>query len=104
MFYMDKRILNLLVIVILSFITFYWTFFIFHQKTILSFILGVITIRVLASFLIYKDYSFSWSKSTQRTFLIKSIVYISAFVVYLQIYYGDVRFALLVSDLFLYLF
>ena len=104
MFNLDKRILNILVIIFLSFITFYWTFFIFHQKPILSVILGVVAIRILASFLIYKDYSLSWSKSTQRTFLIKSIVYISAFVVYLPIFYGDVRFALLASELFLYLF
>ncbi|WP_428025007.1 polysaccharide biosynthesis protein [Arcobacter sp.] len=104
MFQIDKRILNILVIVVLSFITFYWTFFIFHQKPILSVILGVTAVRILASFLIFKDYSLSWSKSTQRTFLIKSIVYISAFVVYLPIFYGQVRFALLASELFLYLF
>ncbi len=104
MLQLDKRILNILVIVVLSFITFHWTFFIFHQKPILWVILGVIAVRVLASFLIYKDYSLSWSKSTQRTFLIKSIVYISAFIVYLPIFYGQVRFALLASELFLYLF
>ena len=104
MFTLDKRVLNILVIVFLSFITFYWTFFIFHQKPILSLIFGVIAIRIIASFLIYKDYSLSWSKSTTRTFLIKSIVYLAAFVVYLPIYYGDVRFALLASELFLYLF
>ncbi|WP_419765605.1 MAG: polysaccharide biosynthesis protein [Arcobacter sp.] len=104
MFYLDKRILNILVIIVLTFITFYWTFFIFHQKPIFSVIFGVITVRVITSFLIYKDYSLSWSKSTQRTFLIKSMVYISAFVVYLPIFYGEVRFALLASELFLYLF
>ncbi|WP_419767343.1 polysaccharide biosynthesis protein [Arcobacter sp.] len=104
MFTLDKRVLNILVIISLSFITFYWTFFIFHQKPILSLIFGVIAIRIIASFLIYKDYSLSWSKSTTRTFLIKSIVYLAAFVIYLPIYYGEVRFALLASELFLYLF
>ncbi|MGB5920508.1 polysaccharide biosynthesis protein [Arcobacter sp.] len=104
MFTLDKRVLNILVIISLSFITFYWTFFIFHQKPILSLIFGVIAIRIIASLLIYKDYSLSWSKSTTRTFLIKSIVYLAAFVIYLPIYYGEVRFALLASELFLYLF
>ncbi|WP_298749183.1 nucleoside-diphosphate sugar epimerase/dehydratase [uncultured Arcobacter sp.] len=104
MFKFDKRILNILVIAILTFITFYWTFFIFHQSPQISVIIGVIITRIISSFLIYKDYSISWSKSTQRTFLIKSIVYISAFIVYLPIFYGDVRFALLASELFLYLF
>ena len=100
----DKRVLNILVIILLTFITFYWTFFIFHQEPQLYVILGVICIRIMASFLVYKDYSLSWSKSTQRTFLIKSIVYVSAFTIYLPIFYGDVRFALLASELFLYLF
>ncbi|PLY10463.1 MAG: polysaccharide biosynthesis protein [Arcobacter sp.] len=104
MFKFDKRILNILVIAILTFITFYWTFFIFHQSPQISVIIGVIITRIISSFLIYKDYSISWSKSTQRTFLIKSIVYISSFIVYLPIFYGDVRFALLASELFLYLF
>ncbi len=104
MFILDKRVLNILVIIFLSFITFYWTFFIFHQKAQINIIIGVICIRIIASFLIYKDYSLSWSKSTTRTFLIKSIVYLAAFVVYLPIYYGIVRFALLASELFLYLF
>jgi FlaA1/EpsC-like NDP-sugar epimerase len=67
-------------------------------------VLGVIAIRMVASFLILKDYSLSWSKATQRTFIIKSIVYMVAFLVYLPIFYGKVRFALLMSELFLYLF
>lgn len=100
----DKRILNFLVIITLTFITFAWTFFIFHQPFCFQVVLGVIAIRMVASFLILKDYSLSWSKATQRTFIIKSIVYIVAFLVYLPIFYGKVRFALLVSELFLYLF
>lgn len=100
MFTLDKRVLNILVIICLSFITFYWTFFIFHQKARVDIILGVICIRIVASFLIYKDYSLSWSKATQRTFLIKSIVYIAAFVFYLPIYYGSVRFAFLRVNFF----
>lgn len=100
----DKRILNFLVIITLTFVTFAWTFFIFHQPFCFQVVLGVIAIRMVASFLILKDYSLSWSKATQRTFIIKSIVYIVAFLVYLPIFYGKVRFALLVSELFLYLF
>ena len=104
MFFIDKRILNFLVIITLTFVTFAWTFFIFHQPFCFQVVLGVIAIRMVASFLILKDYSLSWSKATQRTFIIKSIVYIVAFLVYLPIFYGKVRFALLVSELFLYLF
>ncbi|MDD3506177.1 MAG: polysaccharide biosynthesis protein, partial [Sulfurimonas sp.] len=104
MFNIDKRILNFLVIIVLTALTFWWTFFIFHQPIEWQIVAGVIIVRIFASLLIFKDYSLSWSKATQRTFLLKSIVYIAAFVVYFPIFYGKVRFSLLASELFLYLF
>jgi FlaA1/EpsC-like NDP-sugar epimerase len=58
----------------------------------------------VASRFILSDYSLSWSKASQKTFLIKSIVYIVAFFVYLPIFYGKIRFSFMVSELFLYLF
>ena len=76
----DKRILNFLVIIALSFATFWWTFFIFHMPFDFTIVLSVVFIRMLASVLIFKDYSLAWSKATQKTFLIKSFVYIVAFV------------------------
>ncbi len=100
----DKRILNFLVIIALSFTTFWWTFFIFHMPFDFTIVVSVVFIRMLASVLIFKDYSLSWSKASQKTFLIKSFVYIIAFLVYLPIFYGGVRFAFLASELFLYLF
>ena len=51
-----------------------------------------------------KDYSLSWSKSTQKTFLIKSVVYLTAFVFYMPIFYGKIYFSLFVSELFVFLF
>jgi len=104
MHYIDKRILNILVIIILSFLTFAWTYWIFHQAFQLHVVLTVIGIRLLASFIIFKDYSLSWSKSTQKTFLIKSIVYIVAFFVYMPIFYSKIHVYFFVSELFVYLF
>ncbi len=101
---LDKRILNFLVIIALTFSTFWWTFFIFHLPFELNVVLTVIVIRMLASLLIFKDYSLSWSKASQKTFLIKSFVYIVAFLVYLPIFYQEVYTYFLVSELFLYLF
>ena len=101
---LDKRMLNLLVIVILTFTTFMWTFFIYYVPFDFTVVLSVISVRIGASFLILKDYSLAWSKSTQKTFLIKSIVYISAFVVYMPFLYGNVRFSFLMTELFVYLF
>jgi len=104
MFSVDKRILNILVITVLTFLTFSWTFFIFHMPFEYEIVLSILVIRILASVLILKDYSLSWSKVSPKTFLIKSVVYVAAFIVYLPIFYGDVRFSFLVSELFIYLF
>lgn len=100
----DKRILNFLVIILLTFATFWWTFFIFHMPFDLIIVASVIVVRMLASSLIFKDYSLAWSKASQKTFLLKSFVYIVAFLVYLPIFYGYVRFSFLASELFLYIF
>ncbi len=100
----DKRILNFLVIILLTFTTFWWTFFIFHIPFDINIILGVILIRMLSSAFIYKDYSLSWSKATQKTFLIKSAVYIAAFLVYSPILYTQITISFLISELFFYLF
>jgi FlaA1/EpsC-like NDP-sugar epimerase len=101
---LDKRLLNFLVIVLLTFLTFSWTFFIFRMPFDFKIIGLVIAVRFLFSFSILKDYSLSWSKATQKTFLIKSLVYISAFIVYMPFVYGHYRIAFMLSELFLYLF
>ena len=100
----DKRILNFLVIIALTFATFWWTFFIFHEPFNLKIVLVVLCTRFIASFLIYKDYSLSWSKVSQKTYLIKSVVYLVPFLLYAPLLHGQVRFAFLTSELFLYLF
>jgi FlaA1/EpsC-like NDP-sugar epimerase len=70
----------------------------------LSFIMLIVVVRVLASLFILKDYSLSWSKATQKTLLIKSAVYFSAFLVYMPLLYGKLRFSFLVTELYIYLF
>jgi len=104
MYYIDKRILNILVIITLSFLTFYWTYWIFHETLQINVVITVIIIRLFSSFLLFKDYSLSWSKSTQKTFLIKSAVYLAAFMVYMPIYYGEIYIYFFLSELFVYLF
>jgi len=104
MFTIDKRILNYLVIVLLSLTTFSWTFWIFHQSFMPNVVLTVIAARLIASTLIYKDYSLSWSKVTPKTFLIKSVVYFAAFAFYMPLFYGKIYVYFFVSELFAYLF
>ncbi len=100
----DKRVLNFLVIILLSLATFWWTFFIFHMPFDAKIVASVILIRMLASFLIFQDYSLSWSKASQKTFLIKSFVYLVAFFVYIPLFYGVIAIYFFASELFLYIF
>ena len=101
---LDKRILNFLVIISLTFLTFSWTYFIFHIPFDITVVTSVIITRILASIFILKDFSLSWSKASQKTFLIKSFVYIIAFLVYMPIFYTKVRISFMASELFFYLF
>lgn len=100
----DKRAINFLVIFVLTFITFGWTFFIFHKQFIPAIALGVSAVRMLASFFVLRDYTQSWSKASQKTFITKSIVYISAFIVYAPFLYRVIPLSFLISELFFYLF
>ena len=102
----DKRAINFLVIFVLTFITFAWTFFIFHRFSISFhkidlFLIAfeVASFRTVASFLIFNDYTLSWSKATQKTYLIKTIVNLAAFIFYALWLYGTIPLAFLISEL-----
>jgi FlaA1/EpsC-like NDP-sugar epimerase len=66
-------------------------------------LLTVIALRVTSSILIYKDYSLSWSKSTQKTFLIKTVVVAVPMIISIAVFYQDIRIAFLVSEASFYL-
>ncbi len=102
--YFDKRLLNILIIASLSALTFIWTFWIFHQSVQIGIIVAVILTRIIASYLLFKDYSLSWSKATQKTFMIKSFVNMTAFLIYMPFFYTILPISFFLSELFLYLF
>ena len=99
----DKKILNFLVIIVLSFITFWWSSFIFHLDMAWNVLATIIGFRIVASLLIFKDFSLSWSKSTQKTFLIKSVVVAVPLMFYIPIFYDDVRVAFMLNEALTYL-
>jgi len=100
----DKRVLNVLVIVFLTFITFGWSFWVFHKPFDWQIVLIVTSVRIVASVALFKDYSLSWSKVTQKTFILKSIVYMAAFCMYAPFFYGRFFLYFLFSELFVFLF
>ena len=95
---LDRRTLNFLVIIIVSLITLWWTSFIFHMEMLWEVVGVVIACRIIASLLIFKDFSLSWSKASQRTFLIKTLVVALPLLVYTPYYHGQVRIAFMVSE------
>ena len=99
----DKRILNFLVIIILTLVTFWWTSFIFHLDMAWNVLVTIIGFRITASLLLFKDFSLSWSKSTQKTFLIKSIVVAVPLILYIPVFYGEVRVAFMLNEALTYL-
>ena len=100
----DKRLLNMLVIIFLSFISFEWSFWIFKESFLWSVFAVVIVVRILSSYFIYMDYSLSWSRSSGKSFLIKSFVYVVALVVYSIIFYNRNLLPLFITEFFVYLF
>ncbi len=99
-----KTIINFIVIILLTSISFIWTFWIFHKEFLLSVVLTVILLRIIASVFIFRDYSASWSRASHKLFLIKTLVNFSAFIVYMPFFHGEVRIALLISELFIFIF
>ncbi len=99
-----KGNLNYFIIIVLSFVTLWWTFFIFHREFDIFVVGVVIATRLVASRTILYDYNLSWSKASTWTFLTKSFVYISAFLLALIFLYQEVEIYFLASELFLYLF
>ncbi len=96
--FVDKRLLNVLTIVILSIFTFSWTFWIFHQDFDTLALSIVVVCRILASVFIFKDYSSSWSKATSKTFLLKTIVYFTPILFYMPMFYKVISIAFFLSE------
>jgi FlaA1/EpsC-like NDP-sugar epimerase len=100
---LDKRVLNFLVVIIFSFVTFWWTSFIFHLSFAWNVFLTIISLRIVASIFIFKDFSLSWSKATQKTFLLKTVVVSVPMFISIAIFYKEVRIAFLLSEASFYL-
>ena len=99
----DKRLLNFLVIIFLSVVTVYWSFYIFKKPVNYYFLVIVIFLRCTFSFALLRDYMASWRKSTQKTFLRKTFVNIPVFAVILLLFYSHIMFSLLFSEFLFYL-
>ncbi len=100
---LNKKILNFLAIILLTLGTFWWTSFIFHIDFSWSIVGMIIALRVITSILFKSDHTLSWSKATQKTFLIKTAVVAFPMIATLIIFSNDVRIAFILSEASFYL-
>ncbi|MDK2042280.1 UDP-N-acetylglucosamine 4,6-dehydratase (configuration-retaining) [Aliarcobacter butzleri] len=102
----DKRFLGILVTIVISTFSLYLVAFLIN-KNISSIALSTIIItRILFSFLLFDDYKLSWSKASTKTGLMKIILALISFMIYMPIlyYFYHISFNLLFIDLIFYTF
>ncbi|MFY9070630.1 UDP-N-acetylglucosamine 4,6-dehydratase (configuration-retaining) [Aliarcobacter butzleri] len=102
----DKRFLGIIVNIIISIFTFYLVTFLIQKEFSLLALSIIIITRILFSFLLFDDYKLSWSKASTKTGLMKIILALISFIIYMPIlyYFYNVHFNLLFIDLIFYTF
>ncbi|MDN5067898.1 UDP-N-acetylglucosamine 4,6-dehydratase (configuration-retaining) [Aliarcobacter butzleri] len=102
----DKRFLGIIVNIIVSIFTFYLVTFLIQKEFSLLALITIIITRIMFSFLLFDDYKLSWSKASTKTGLMKIILALISFMIYMPIlyYFYAVSFNLLFIDLIFYTF
>ncbi|MDN5054574.1 UDP-N-acetylglucosamine 4,6-dehydratase (configuration-retaining) [Aliarcobacter butzleri] len=102
----DKRFLGVVINIIVSTFSLYLVAFLINKNISLIVLSTIIIIRILFSFLLFDDYKLSWSKASTKTGLMKIILALISFMIYMPIlyYFYAVSFNLLFIDLIFYTF
>ncbi|MCG3677412.1 UDP-N-acetylglucosamine 4,6-dehydratase (configuration-retaining) [Aliarcobacter butzleri] len=102
----DKRFLAIIVNISISIFSFYLVAFLIHKEFSLVAISTIIITRIIFSFLLFDDYKLSWSKASTKTGLMKIILALISFMIYMPIlyYFYNVHFNILFIDLIFYTF
>ncbi|BAK72700.1 UDP-N-acetylglucosamine 4,6-dehydratase (configuration-retaining) [Arcobacter sp. L] len=102
----DKRFLGIIATIVISIFSFFLVTFLLGKGVFLEALSIILIFRVIASFLFFDDYKLSWSKASTKTGLMKVILAIISFVVYMPIlyYWFKIPFNLMFIDLIFYTF
>lgn len=102
----DKRFLGILVTIVISTFSIYLVAFLINKNISLIALSTIIITRTIFSFLLFDDYKLSWSKASTKTGLMKIILALISFMIYMPIlyYFYAVSFNLLFIDLIFYTF
>ncbi|WP_323596060.1 UDP-N-acetylglucosamine 4,6-dehydratase (configuration-retaining) [Aliarcobacter butzleri] len=102
----DKRFLGILVTIVISTFSLYLVAFLINKNISLIALSTIIVTRILFSFLLFDDYKLSWSKASTKTGLMKILLALISFIIYMPVlyYFYAVSFNLLFIDLIFYTF
>lgn len=102
----DKRFLGILVTIVISTFSLYLVAFLINKNISLIALSTIIITRILFSFLLFDDYKLSWSKASTKTGLMKIILALISFIIYMPFlyYFYHISFNLLFIDLIFYTF
>lgn len=105
-YFRDKRFLGILVTIVISTFSLYLVAFLINKNISLIALSTIIITRTIFSFLLFDDYKLSWSKASTKTGLMKIILALISFLVYMPILYYTIKtsFSLLFIDLIFYTF
>ncbi|MFW3355573.1 UDP-N-acetylglucosamine 4,6-dehydratase (configuration-retaining) [Aliarcobacter butzleri] len=102
----DKRFLGILVTIVISTFSLYLVAFLINKNISLIALSTIIITRIVFSFLLFDDYKLSWSKASTKTGLMKIILALISFIIYMPVlyYFYHISFNLLFIDLIFYTF
>lgn len=102
----DKRFLGILVTIVISTFSLYLVAFLINKNISLIALSTIIITRILFSFLLFDDYKLSWSKASTKTGLMKILLALISFIIYIPVlyYFYHISFNLLFIDLIFYTF
>ena len=102
----DKRFLGILAILVISTFSLLLVSILLNKNFSLLILGSIIFTRIISSFIFFDDYKLSWSKASTKTGLMKILLAIISFMVYMPILYllFEIPFNLLFIDLIFYTF
>ncbi|AXX90440.1 dTDP-glucose 4,6-dehydratase [Arcobacter suis] len=102
----DKRFLGVLSTIVISIFSFFLVTLLLEKEFSLIVVSVIVSTRVIASFLLFDDYKLSWSKASTKTGLMKILLALASFIVYMPILYYvlGIHFNLIFIDLIFYSF
>ena len=83
----DKRFLGILVTIVISTFSIYLVAFLINKNISLIALSTIIITRTIFSFLLFDDYKLSSSKASTKTGLMKIILALISFMIYMPILY-----------------